>query len=409
MKEGEGEGEGERSIMKKNSYLDYIPAIPGSSTWSEMDFVKDFIQPGSEKEEAKKEEEEVKKEEEEEEEEGEEADFNYLDPENIDLEYEYGLCEDFSMSNAIVNVHIILYSINMDGDVPFLKFLLELYGEQFDFPHFDFTCPSNVNNPSSFVGWIWDSLSGKKREEIPEEKEEDEGESAGHVYFVNECLKRIMTMVDMSDHSNPNLLKTMYKGFMKDKTKPNSVYAFFDIDELDLEETEHKRVWVILDEIINKKKVLGFAVEPSIIPLFSDSYGLSILLDKDGFKSELPYVLYLCKKEGDAYVNVYNEKPEETPYEERMTHPIFGKFYFFSTKPLNLEDSRSIFQLQRYAGFTQNPLYLLKDTSDPLFQDPELDDEFKGESNKSIYFREKNGDEMIYLWCIKSKDDFTLL
>jgi hypothetical protein len=196
---------------------------------------------------------------------------------------------------------------------------------------------------------------------------------------------------------------------VKDKTKENSLYAFFDIDELDLEKTEHKRIWVILDEIVNKKKVLGFAIEPSIIPLFSDSYGLSILLDKEGYKSELPYIMYLCKKEGDSYENVYNDNPEENPYEERITHPIFGKFYYFSTRPLNLEDSRSIFQLQRYAVFTQNPLYLLKDTSDPLFQDPELDDELKGESNESIFFREKNGDEMLYLWCIKSTDDFTLL
>jgi len=387
------------TISKINENIEKIPYSGVQESWSEIDFIKDFITP-SEPEEKKEEEEENEQKKEPEQKESNIPEYNYLDPENMDLEYEFGLCNN---SSAIYKVHMCGFSIDSDGDQPFLKCLFELFGETFGFPHFDFACPANVGNPASFVSWIFDSLSGK----IPNEVQETESdEIPSHVYFLNECLKRIMGIINLNDHSDPNALKNMYKGFIQDKTDPLLIYAFFDFGDMSLEKTEFRRVWAIIDEIKNHKKIMGFGIDPKIVPLFDESTGLAMILDKEGYKVSIPYVMYLCTNEDGKYVNVYNEDDAETIYEERTMHPIFGRFYIFSVNPLDFQNKISIFKIERYAVFTNDPIYFLKDTTDPLFLNPDFDDMMKGENNESIYFK---GSDKVPLWCIKSSDDFTRL
>jgi hypothetical protein len=397
-------------ITKITENIEKIPYAGLQESWAEMDFIKDYITPTttSEKvEEETKGEKGVQREEKEKPElnlgEEETKEFIYLDPENMDLDYEFGLCNDPLKNSAIYNVHICGFYIETGGDQPFLKFLFELFGETFGFPHFDFTCPSNVGNPASFVTWIWDGLNGKKSEEV---QEHDSQENSSHIYFINECLKRIMGIVNLNDHSNPDVLKTMYKGFHQDKTDPLQIYAFFDFSDMDLEQTEFRRIWAITDEIVNHKQIMGFGVDPKVIPLFGETSGLALLLDKEGHKVQTPYVMYLCELKDGKYVNVYNEDDADTIYEERAMHPIFGRFYIFSVNPLDFQGEKSIFKIERYAVFTNDPIYFLKDTTDPLFLNPDFDDMMKGENNESIYF--KSADK-IPLWCIKSSDDFSRL
>jgi hypothetical protein len=379
--------------------IEKIPYIGLTESWGEMDFIKDYITPHEEEETKEKilskgreKKEGFKKDEEKEEQEI--PVYSYLDPENMDLEYEFSLC---SNRNAIYTVHICGFSIDTDGDQPFLKYLFEQFGETFGFPHFDFACPSNVGDPASFISWIWQT---KKTEDT------ESDEPPGHVYFLNECLKRIMGIINVNDHSDPNALKPMYKGFLQDKTDPLKIYAFFDFGDMALEKTEFRRVWAIMDEIINHKKILGFGIDPKIWPLFDDDTGLSMILDKEGYKVQLPYVMYLCEMEDGKYVNVYNEDDADTVYEERTMHPIFGRFYLFSVNPFDFQSEKSIFKIERYAVFANDPIYFLKDIKDPLFLDPDFDDNMKGEHNESIYFKGPDG---VPLWCIKSSDDFTRL
>lgn len=385
-------------VNRVGEEIDKITYSGIDTSWAEMDFIKDYINP-----ESGKEEEAPKTQKDVEVEKKEIPEYNYLDPENMDLEYEFGLCNDPSKSTAIYTIHICGFCIDSDGDRPFLKYLFELFGETFGFPHFDFTCPSNVGNPASFVSWIFGSLSGKKIENV-QEPESDENPS--HVYFLNECLKRIMDIVNINDHSDPDILKTMYKGFHQDKTDPLIIYAFFDFSDIDLEDTEYQRVWGLIDEITNHKKIMGFNVNPKLIPLFDDQTGLAMILDNEGYKLPIPYVMYLCENENGKYVNIYSDDAEETIYEERTMHPIFGRYYIFSTNPLDFQGVDSIFKIIRYAVFTNDPIYFLKDTNDPLFLNPEFDDMMKGENNESIYFK---GTDKLPLWCIKSSDDFTRL
>lgn len=390
----------DRIVAKITDDFEKIPYSGLRESWVEMDFIKDYITP-TVKEEAEIEKKEMPKTEVE----SENQEYNYLDPENMDLEYEFGLCNDPYKSNAIYTVHICGFSIDTDGDRPFLKYLFELFGETFGFPHFDFTCPSNVGNPASFVSWIFDTLSGKKIEEL-QDNDTDSDENPSHIYFLNECLKRIIGIINVNDHSDPNILKNMYKGFIQDKDDPLIIHAFFDFGDMVLEKTEFRRVWGLIDEITNHKKIMGFSVDPKIIPLFDDKTSLAMILDKEGYKVPLPYVMYICINDNGKYVNVYNEDNAETIFEERTMHPIFGRFYIFSVNPLDFQGGNSIFKIERYAVFTNDPIYFLKDTSDPVFLNPEFDDMMKGENNESIYFK---GTDKIPLWCIKSSDDFTRL
>jgi hypothetical protein len=401
----EVKSETDNVVSKLTKEVEKIPYSGLEPSWSEMDFIKDYITPTvkEEKEEKNEKTEELNPKIETKEEETETPEYTYLDPENMDLEYEFGLCSDPSKSNAIYRVHICGFSIDSDGDKPFLKYLFELFGETFGFPHFDFTCPSNVGNPASFVSWIWDGLNGKKSEEVQEAESE---ENPSHVYFLNECLKRIMGIINVNDHSDPNALKNMYKGFLQDKTDPLTIYAFFDFGDMSLEKTEFRRIWALIDEIKNHKKIMGFGVDPKIVTLFDDKTGLSIILDKEGYKVPIPYVMFLCENENGKYVNVYNEDDAETIYEERTMHPIFGRFYIFSMNPLDFQGEKSLFKIERYAVFTNDPIYFLKDTTDPLFLNPDFDDMMKGENNESIYFK---GPDKVPFWCIKSSDDFSRL
>lgn len=392
-------------ITKITENIERISYAGLQESWTEMDFIKDYIKPITSVEEAKKEEdiEPPKEKPTLNPDEKEIEEFIYLDPENMDLDYDFELCNDPLKNNGIYNVHICGFCIETGGDQPFLKILFEQFGETFGFPHFDFTCPSNVGNPASFVNWIFNSLGGKKSEEV---QEQDSIGNASHVYFLNECFKRIMGIINLNDHSNPDVLKTMYKGFYQDKTDPLQVYAFFDFSDMDLEETEYRRIWAIIDEIVNHKKIMGFAIDPKIVPLFGETSGLALIMDKEGHKVQNPYIMYLCALEDGKYVNVYNEDDVETVYEERTMHPIFGRFYIFSVSPLDFQGEKSLFKIERYAVFANDPIYFLKDTTDPLFLNPDFDDAMKGEDNESIYFK---GPNKLPLWCIKSSNDFTRL
>lgn len=402
--------ENDRIISRVTEEFEKIPYSGLEASWAEMDFIKDYIAPAQqeEKEEKLKPKPKPKSKDIAEEQlvetESREmklmSEYNYLDPENMDLDYEFGLCDK---STAIYTVHICGFSIDSDGDQPFLKYLFELFGETFGFPHFEFTCPANVGNSASFISRIFESLSEKKTEEV---QEADSSENASHVYFLNECLKRIIGIIDVNDHSDPDALKNMYKGFLNNKTDPLNIYAFFDFGDMSLEITEFRRVWGLIDEITNHNKIMGFGIESKILKIFDDNAGLKIILDKEGYKVQIPYVMYLCNMENGEYVNVYNNDDADTVYEERVMHPIFGRYFVFSVTPLNFRGESSIFKIERYAAFTNDPIYFLKDTTDPLFLNPDFDDSMKGEDNESIYFK---GVNKLPFWCIKSSDDFTRL
>lgn len=395
---------------KPTNRLDISTYTKGASSWSELDFTKDFL--SSTKNDADTSEADDASLTSEADDaslssEAENAvpDFTYLDPENMDLEYDFELCNTMFSNTAIYTIHICGYSISTECDLPFIKYLMELNGESFAFPHFDFTCPGNINNQSGFFKNIWNSLTGNEHEE---EHEEDHDErTPGQTYFLNECFKRILSIMDASDHSDPDLLKTMYKGFISSKTEPNVLYVFFDFGDLYIKSNEFHRSWAIIDEIQYTKKMLGFSIDPKITNLFKQNPGLTHIIDKQGYITDIPYALYLCKRDEEASTilkNSYSDDNEDqmSVLEERCNHPVFGNFYLFSMNLLDLEGRESHFKIQRYACFTKNPLYILKNISNLTKEDRMVGTRDYG----SIYFQEGSANQF---WCIKSTSDFTPL
>ena len=396
--------ETELAPSKPTNWLDVSTHAKTPASWSELDFTKEFFSINPEKEPETKPETEVS---DDEEPRVKVPDFTYLDPENLDLEYDFELCDTLFSNTSIYKIHVCGYSISTECEIPFVKYLMELNGENFVFPHFDFTCPSNVGNQSGFFTDIWNKITGKEQQPQVQEPEEEEP-ATNQTYLLNECFKRIMTIMDVSDHSDPNLLNHMYKGFIKSKTEINVLYVFFDFGDLVIKSNDYHRSWAIIDEIRYVKKMLGFAIDPIISQLFKGNPGLTHIIDKNGFIIDTPYALYICKKDETTgvYVNIYSddEDGEISIIEERTNHPIFGDFYLFSISPLDMQGRESHFKIKRYVGFTNNPLYILKNISTLVKEDRRED----GYNYGSIYFQE-NTDKgtNVPFWIIKSPEAFS--
>jgi hypothetical protein len=377
--------------------------------------------------------------------------WTYLDKDAPDstINYEFGLCSD--TNGKLYKVYICPYIVNTECQEPFLQYLLERGSSaEYNFPYFHFSCPDSMNTNSFSFSGIIKSLIGNQQ---PEPDEPEDELSQGQTYFVNQCLMRILELIAHDDdHLDPNLITDMYKGFVEYGT--NNIYAFFDFTGKTLAETKTPRSWAIIDEIINNQSTLGYKINKDVYSLFYQNPKLIYIDDKDGYHIDPPIVLYLCKKEGDHYVNVVQDDPQVfSLYNERIEHPNFGDFYIFSLKPLE-SNTNAVSQLKRFVGFTPNPTYILKDLalitrersieSEPKFmgfkiptmllgkvpekkeesvqedeEEPIKDEESVQEEeasqkekeieelnnidNTSIYFKE-NG---VSYWCIKSKLYFT--
>ena len=183
---------------------------------------------------------------------------------------------------------------------------------------------------------------------------------------------------------------------------------FFDFGDLVIKPNDYHRSWAIIDEIRYVKKMLGFAIDPIISQLFKENPGLTHIIDKNGFIVDTPYALYICKKDETTggYANIYSddEDGEISIIEERTHHPIFGDFYLFSISPLDMQGRESHFKIKRYVGFTNNPLYILKNISMLAKEDRRED----GYNYGSIYFQE-NTDKgtNVPFWIIKSPGAFS--
>jgi hypothetical protein len=304
-----------------------------------------------------------------------EENYFYLDKDSttngMGLNYEFGLCAE--PNSKLYKILICPYQINKECDLPFLQYLLELGpSAEYNFPNFPFTCPQSSSNSFSFSN-LWDRFLGNPTEEEGNEFED------GHTYFMNQCLLRILEMIEIQDeHADEDLLVRIYKGFLEfDK---NSIYVFFDFTGLVLKETKANRKWAIIDELVVQKNLLGYRIHTSIPDVFKQNPFLMFITDEKGMNIDLPSVLYLCglNSVGD-YVNLF--RSEDTSvfslFNERVNHPLLGHVYIFSLSPL--PSSRGKFsQIRRFAGFTPDARYVLMDIGKKVF--------LKGEANQPEIF-----------------------
>jgi len=317
--------------------------------------------------------------------------YAYLDENNITdgmgLSREFGLCAE--PNGKIYKIYICPYNFNKECDLPFLEYLLELGNNaEYNFPYFQFVCPESKKTSFSFTN-MWSRILGN---EEPVEDEVVDELSAGHTYFMNQCLLRILEMIDIQDAGDPDLLARIYKGFVEHGN--NSMYVIFDFTGLVLKETKANRRWAIMDEILVHGAILGYKINQEIGAMFRENPFLVFITDENGLHIELPSVLYICGvgSNGD-YINLYQSDDKSTfsLFNERINHPNLGNVYIFSLTPL--ESSKgNVSRIRRFVGFTPDAEYVLTDIGKKVYTKEEArEPEFFGFKLPTFLQREGEG------------------
>jgi len=269
------------------------------------------------------------------------------------------------------------FTIETRTIVPFLKFFL-VSGEEENILSFPKT---------SFVP------SSDKNVDIVEEEE--------HAEFLDACRKKFMEMgifkEEQEEAFTTEFMERNYHGYIMSPEENRTAYVFFQWKL----PSEIKGIYAIVDEIINRGKVLEQSVDTRLRPLFYSHpeilyiYGSSVnpiesvLYGKESkydssneTAQEIPYCLYLCQdkaefseetEEGEAVETTtgkilgLEEKHYMSPKDKYQlakkveentflrTEDEYGYFYYFTNEELS-EDSEPT---KRYAVFLYNTEYRL--------------------------------------------------
>ena len=281
---------------------------------------------------------------------------HYLGKNSATVQYEFNLCDGNIDVTKNYQVHLCGYHVNETGFHPFLEYAMVLKNGIVGFPSFPFHCYSNIP------------------------VEDDEEYYPEHVYFKNECMKQIATLLNIYDHNEHSTtsISEMYKGFLLKETPTmdqnktqNNVYAFFDFTGFSLLpplEKNQKHIWTTLDEIIRVQYTFAFTIDPTIVTLFEENEELCELRDEKNNILKIPRIMYLCEKAGSSYKNGFRtnlaepgemeDMGEFSILDNRIDHPILGNFYLFSMDPFPTQ--QSMFLIRRFVGFFVKPLYIVK-------------------------------------------------
>jgi len=199
---------------------------------------------------------------------------------------------------------------------------------------------------------------------------------------------------------------TKYKGFIE---KENKIYAIFEkTDELEIKLINGSR-FVLLDEIINKKKVYDIPIPQKITELFQSNHELLKIKHKSGKEIENPISVYMCKKNGVIYENVYEEDKKTEETEEQVYHDTFGNVYLFTTEPINTVGSFFSFftggkKAKRYALFLEDETTIDNKNKSLLEYLKEASDSLTGYLTYTCIGYMEAGRNF---WAVKSKTLFT--
>jgi hypothetical protein len=201
-------------------------------------------------------------------------------------------------------------------------------------------------------------------------------------------------------------ITTQYKGFTELDGK---IYAIFEkTDEIETALSSGSK-FVIIDEIINKKKVLDVSIPENITKNFNENSELLKIKEKGGNELENPIAVYLCKKNGVTYENFYEDDKTVEEVDQIMHHDTLGDVYLFTTEPINNVGSFFSFftggkKAKRYALFLEDEITIEnKDKLLPEFfknSSKKLDDYF---THNCIGYTEAGRN----FWAVKSRELFT--
>lgn len=258
----------------------------------------------------------------------------YLDDEPLSQEFENKMDTPFT-------VHFCFYKIIDDLATPFLEFYMEKNDGIYGFPKTTIT-PQSVLEPIVEV----DQTNAENSEEF---------HSSDVLDMYELCSPFLMNYILTPE----SVTQESYKGFLEiDET---NFVAVWNCTNLDFNLENQDGLFVILDEILKKEKLLGEPIDSQVGNLFREHEYMKFILDKDGHPVRIPSCMYQVEKNGVDYENsVYEEgvnwKTEESGFDSQLDHPIFGNVYLFST---DLVDTNTSQNVKRFAGFTQDVLYIM--------------------------------------------------
>jgi len=126
---------------------------------------------------------------------------------------------------------------------------------------------------------------------------------------------------------------------------------------------DSKQYWAITYQILKVNKIYDIPIRDEILNIFKKSKILNnIKKYKDVNNKQLgstniiyPELLFLCKKDGDIYVNVYYDEGEnsqntKTLIFDRIHHPILKDIYLFSKE--RFPSDKNIEQVKCFVVFT---------------------------------------------------------
>jgi hypothetical protein len=150
-----------------------------------------------------------------------------------------------------------------------------------------------------------------------------------------------------------------YKGFVENA---GNIYLFFDVTDIELtNEFSDNHTSCIVDEIVNKKRVLDLPIEDAASSLFATNRALIYVYDDKTHKPiHYPIRVYLCESVNDEYVNVKyvdaGDKSTLSMISDKVNDQVVGNGYLFSSTALDTSETP---QLKRYALFHQDATYVL--------------------------------------------------
>ena len=297
-----------------------------------------------------------------------------------------------------ITIHLCIYKIDIEKYFPFLKYILKEEDNEYKFPEIKLTF-SNLDDIE--------------------------------IYFKNEVIKNVMSIVNLYDKIDDNFVKKIYKGFIEDKS---DYYVFIDITEY-IPKLNKDYLFSIMDEIINVKNIREKKINNKVTDIFYQNKFMTYLKHTNTTKNiQYPIIGYNCifNESSQNYENVI-EKENDTDENEKdffmIDHHLFGNNYYFTSESVKKQSAvlnfRDVFKteekekekLLRYALFIENPRYILRDIGNDasIIQKRKISnvDEEKNIYNiaeidkdySSLYFHENN----IQFWAIKNVNSIAIV
>jgi hypothetical protein len=313
--------------------------------------------------------------------------YHYLegDPLTMEFAFDRDLTKPYTLC-------LCLYRVNSLLEKPFLEFYIENNNGKYTFP-------TTIIKPELFK----ELIEGNEKIEPVEDDglESIDAETLGdgvEDVFMDACSQFLKEKIGMDSTQQ-------YKGFVE---AGETLFAVFDVTDIDIIPTNPLNNWAISDEIINKKKVFDVQIEDSVIQMFNENRVLMNIKDKDRKDVANPIISYLCKNSSEGYENVYYKEEESSHntvsiLNTKVDHPFFHSGYLFSTEPIFFYTEFS--KIKRYALLIDGSL-LVENGDTPIAEYKTQEGAVPEYSQyECIGFKENSRD----YWLAKSRTIFTEL